>query len=255
MPDKKSKDKVTAKKSKVAVKKKAPVKKVVARKTLAKTLGLTANVYNTQGKIVSKIQLPKEIFATKINNNLMAQAIRVYLANQRRGTVSTKTRGEVTGSTKKIWRQKGRGRARHGSLKAPIFVGGGVVFGPKPRDFSLKLPKKMKKTSLFSALSFKQKAGEIKIVTGFEKVEPKTKLMAKIMKNLGIKNKRKVLLVTSDFAKNGLGNLYRAARNLENVEILNAKLLNTYEVLEAKMIFLMKDSINVIRDTFMREEK
>ena len=253
MPVKKSK--VKSQKSKVVVKKKEPVKKVVTKKTVAKIAGLTADVYNTAGKIVSKVNLPKEIFGAKINKVLMAQAVRVYLANQRRGTASTQSRGEVTGSTKKIWKQKGTGRARHGSRKAPIFVGGGVVFGPKPRDYSLKLPKKMKKVSLFSALSSKQNTGSIKIITGLEKIEPKTKEMNSILKNLGFEQKkRKILLVAPGSAKNGLENLYRASKNLEGIDVINAGFINTYEVLKAKSLILMKDSIDAIKENFLKEK-
>ena len=253
MPVKKSK--VKSQKSKVVVKKKEPVKKVVAKKTVARTASLTSDVYNTAGKIVSRIDLPKEVFGAKINKVLMAQAVRVYLANQRRGTASTQSRGEVTGSTKKIWKQKGTGRARHGSRKAPIFVGGGVVFGPKPRDYSLKLPKKMKKVSLFSALSSKQNTGSIKIITGLEKIEPKTKEMNSILKNLGFEQKkRKILLVAPGSAKNGLENLYRASKNLEGIDVINAGFINTYEVLKAKSLILMKDSIDAIKENFLKEK-
>lgn len=252
----KSQTKDTKKKSVKKVVGKETIKKSATGKTVSKVPDLTANVYNTEGKIVSRIDLPKEIFGAKINNRLMAQAVRVYLANQRKGRASVKTRGEVKGSTKKIWKQKGTGRARHGSKKAPIFVGGGVAFGPTPRDFSLKLTKKMKKASLFSVLSYKQKVGEIKIVTGLEKIEPKTKIMARVLGNLELnKNKRNILLVMPSFSKNGLEKLYRASRNLEGLDILNADLLNTYEVLKAKTIILMKDSLETIRSTFIKEEK
>ena len=171
---------------KATVKKSSTPKPKTVRSTTIKSgsARLRADVYNTQGKVVSKIGLPKEVFGAKVNNSLMAQAVRVYLANQRMGTASTKNRGEITGSTKKIWRQKGTGRARHGSRKAPIFVGGGVAFGPRTRDYSLKIPKKMKKAALFSALSFRQNNREIKVVTGLENISPKTKFMAQVIKKL-----------------------------------------------------------------------
>jgi len=235
--------KVNSKKAKVASEKK---------KEIVKTSGLSAQVYDIEGKVISRITLPKEIFAAKINNQLMAQAVRVYLANQRRGTVSTQTRGEVTGSTKKIWRQKGTGRARHGSRKAPIFVGGGVVFGPKPRDYSLKLSKKMKRAALFSALSAKQNMGSIKIIAGLEKIEPKTKQMNLTLEKLGFdQKKRNLLLIVPGSAKNGLENIYRAAGNLKGIEIASANLINTYEVLKAKSLLIMKDSIDKIKENFL----
>src|SRR5581483_3879222 len=124
---------------------------------------LSASVYDLKGKAIGRVTLPSEVFGVEENPHLLAQAVRVYLANQRQGTVSTKTRGEVQGSTRKIYRQKGTGRARHGGIRAPIFVHGGIVFGPKPREFSLSMPQKMRRLALFTALSGKVKDGELKI--------------------------------------------------------------------------------------------
>lgn len=219
-----------------------------AKKETESHPSLRMNVYNLKGKVVEKVTLPKEIFDAPINNQLMSQAVRVYLANQRQGTVSTKTRGEVKGSSRKIQRQKGTGHARHGSIRAPIFVHGGVVFGPTPRDFSMKLPKKMKRASLFSALSSKYKDGEIKVLSGLEKIEPKTKIVFKTLKNLELPTKTKILLVTPDF---DLDNVYKASRNIEGVKILRANMLNTYEVLDNKAILLMKASIEVLKKHFL----
>src|SRR5579885_383385 len=157
--------------------KKADVKTAAIEQKVAKQDGvnLLIDVYGIDRKVSGKVSLPHVIFGEKVNKQLLAQAVRVYLANKRQGTVSTKTRGEVDGSTRKIYRQKGTGRARHGSVRAPIFVHGGVVHGPKPRDYSLNLPKKMRRKALFSALSAKLQDGQIKVVAGFEKLEPKTK--------------------------------------------------------------------------------
>ncbi|OGH07589.1 MAG: 50S ribosomal protein L4 [Candidatus Levybacteria bacterium RBG_16_35_11] len=214
---------------------------------------LKADVYDIRGKVIEKADLPKEIFAAKVNDQLMAQAVRVYLANQRRGTVSTKTRGEVKGSSAKIYRQKGTGRARHGSKRAPIFVKGGLVFGPKPRDYSLSFPKKMKRAALFSSLTAKNNNGEVKIIKGLEKIEPKTKVASLVFEKLGFDNKkRKVLLVTASVKD--LENVQRAARNLKGVEILSANMLNTYQVLESRTILLMRDAIESIENTFLKEK-
>ena len=184
-PAKKLTVKTVVKKA-VVVKAKVPAKRAVkvVAKEMPKETGLKISVYSTAGKVLESMTLPKEVFDAKINNNLMTQAVRVYMANQRRGTVKTKTRGEVKISTRKIYRQKGTGRARHGAKSAPIFVGGGVAFGPRQRDYSLKLNQKSRKAALFSALSSKLKDGEIKIVTGLEKLEPKTKKMADVLKYL-----------------------------------------------------------------------
>jgi len=241
--------------AKPVIKKSSAVKPKTVKSAPIKSrpAGLMANVYNMQGRVVSKVDLPKEVFGAKVNDNLMAQAVRVYLANQRMGTASTKTRGEITGSTKKIWRQKGTGRARHGSRKAPIFVGGGVAFGPRTRDYSLKMPKKMKKAALFSALSLKKNNGEIKVVTGLEKLLPKTKFMAQVVKKLGFDSKKiNVLLVTPDKEKNGSENIFRAGRNIEGLKILNADVLNTYEVLDNSSILFMKDAVEAVKKHFIK---
>ena len=246
---------VRANKSKVKNKKSKIQVKTQKLKTRAKKAsGLTIDVFDAKGKVTGKISLPKEIFGVKVNKQLLAQAVRVYLANQRKGTASTKTRGEVHGSTRKIWRQKGTGRARHGSRKAPIFVHGGIVFGPHPRDFSLKMSKKMKKLALFSALSAKLKNKEIKAVTGLEKLEPKTKSMVEVIKNLGINGEKRDILMVVPKAKEELENVYRAARNIEGLRIVNANTLNTYEVLNNKLILLMNEAITTMKENFLKKK-
>ena len=212
----------------------------------------TADVLDLTGKAVDKISLPEEIFGAEINKTLIAQAVRVHLANQRQGTASTKTRGEVQGSTRKIYRQKGTGRARHGSKRARIFVGGGVVFGPKPRDYSLKFPQKMKRKALFSALSAKFNDGEIKILQDLEKLEPKTKKFAEVIKNLGFSDKKKkILLITGAEVEN----LKRAARNIEGVTMTAAQRLNTYDILNSRQLIFMKEAIEKLSQHFLRRSK
>ena len=243
-------------------------KRTVSRKTtklaapvMVSRSGVSVDVYDVKGKVIGKISLPKEIFAAKVNPVLMAQAVRVYLANQRKGTASTKTRGEVTASTRKIYRQKGTGRARHGGISAPIFVGGGVVFGPKPRDYSLSLPKKMKKKALASALTNKVKDHAIKVVDGLEKLEPKTKIMNKTimlvtesspsasLRASGQKARRKVLLIIPE----KIENVQRAARNIEGVTIRPANLLTTYEVLNNDMLLFMKESVKTLENVWTKQ--
>ncbi|MFH1186809.1 MAG: 50S ribosomal protein L4 [Candidatus Levyibacteriota bacterium] len=231
-----------------------PKVKTIVKKEVKKTTGLKMDVYDLKGKIIEKINLPKEIFDTKVNKTLLAQAVRVYLANQRKGTHSTKTRGEINATTHKAWRQKGTGRARHGAKSAPIWVGGGVVFGPRPRDYSMKMPKKMKKAALFSSLTVKKQEGKIMVLTGLEKIETKTKKMADVIKNLKFEEKnRKILLVTPDTI-NGYENIFKSGRNLKGVTILSAKMLNTYEVLNCKTVLFMKASIEVLEKTFLKEK-
>lgn len=222
--------------------------------TKTKKEGLVTSVLDLEGKVVEKIDLPKVIFAAKVNGKLLAQAVRVYLGSQRQGTVSTKTRGEIIGSTRKIYRQKGTGRARHGDRKAPIFVGGGIVFGPKPRDFSLKLPKKMKTNALFSALTSKFQNNGVLVVGGLEKIKAKTQEMIKILANLKIeiadsKLRSKVLLVLPKVEKN----VILACRNVQNLTLVPVNLLNPYLVLVHQKIIFTKEAMNSLRSFFPSE--
>ena len=237
-----SKSKIVSTKPKIQSKDK---KKSVV-KPASKGSSLTVSVYGIDGKASGKLELPKEIFGAKVSRALMAQAVRIYLANQRRGTASTKTRGEVEGSSRKIYRQKGTGRARHGSLRAPIFVKGGIVFGPKPRDFGLEFPKKMKRAAVISALSSKASAGQLSVIAGLEKIEPKTSNMASLVDKLSEGKNTKTLLVTSGSPTEGLENVFRAGRNIKDLEILSANLVNTYELLNSKQIIFMKQAIEVL---------
>ena len=203
------------------------------------------DVYDTTAKKTSKIQLPKEIFEAKINEQLMAQAVRVYLANQRKARAKTKSRGEVVGSRRKIYRQKGTGQARHADRYAPIFVGGGIAHGPKGKLKRLKMPKKMRRLALFSALTTKLKERKIIVVRGLEKIKPKTKEMVKIMQNFKLEGR--ILLVPA----NKIENIIRAARNIANIKLIQANQLNTYEVLRGRRLILTKDSIKTLKETFL----
>jgi large subunit ribosomal protein L4 len=231
----------------VKVVKKEAIKSVARAKNEST---LTVTVYGLDGKSAGKMTLPGEIFGETVNKKLLAQAVRVYLANKRQGNASTKTRGEVDGSTRKIYRQKGTGRARHGSVRAPIFVKGGIVHGPKPRDFSLELPKKMKRKALFSALSAKLMDDEIRVLAGFEKLTPKTKNFSGVLKHLTIGDKvQKLLLVTPD----GFENVKRAARNIPGISSTSAKRLNALDVLKNKYLLLAKESILELEDNFLKK--
>jgi large subunit ribosomal protein L4 len=248
--------KKTVKVQKAKVGKATPKKTVVkARSTnsvreLPKETGLKLSVYDLRGAVAESITLPKEIFDAKVNKPLMAQAVRVHLANQRRGTSKTKSRGEVAISTRKIYRQKGTGRARHGAASAPIFVGGGIAFGPKPRDFSLKLNQNMRKAALFSALSTKLKDGQIKIVANLEKIEPKTKKMADVIKHLGLNSKKQQILLV--LSSTGDKDVVKAAQNIKNVTILAANQLNTYAVLSNNEVLFMRKAIDSLKETFLK---
>lgn len=224
---------------------KTVVKKVVSAPKVAKEstakVSLKVKVFDVAGKEAGSMSLPEEIFGTKPNKVLLAQAIRVYLANQRQGNASTKTRSEVAGSRKKVWKQKGTGRARHGSITGPIFVGGGITFGPRPHDFSLEMPKRMKKAALFSALSQKLIDGKIMIVDG--DFSGKTKQVAMFLKTVGLTDKKgngmKSLIITNKDAKM----TRQAASNIMNVNIETSENLSVYPVMNSKNIVITKASI------------
>lgn len=237
-----------------------PRRKVEVKKTSTKEKkSCQVDVFDTAGKVVDKIALPEKIFAAKVNKKLLAQAVRVYLAGQRQGTQSTKTRGEIQASTAKIYRQKGTGRARHGAKSAPIFVGGGVAHGPKPRDFSLKMSKKMRRAALFAALTDKLQEKKIWVIKGLEKIEPKTKEAIKIFDNLKIvpqkkefkKQKVKLLIVVPG----RLENLKRASGNIEGVTLTPASCLNTYLILDHQKLLFLPESFPVLEQTFLGQKK
>lgn len=209
---------------------------------------LTVSVVGTDGKVVEEMALPDKLFAAKVNPQLMAQAVRVYRANQRQGTASTKTRGEVAGSTKKIYRQKGTGNARHGGKRAPIFVHGGIAHGPKPHEYGLNMPQKMRQAALFSALTVKLQAKEIAVMSGLEKLEPKTKRFAQALAQVSPR-KKKLLLVVSDDAKK----ITRATRNIDQLTYLPARQLNTYMVLDNSLVLFMKDALKQLEKVFTKE--
>lgn len=203
-------------------------------------------VYSQTGeKLKIKADLDDRIFGLEPNAELLAQYVRVYRANQRQGTAMVKTRGEVRGGGRKPWRQKGTGRARHGSIRSPIWVGGGTVHGPRPKDWSLAMPKKMKKKALFSALSKKLKEEGILVLNKLELKEIKTKDLKRILDKLPIKDKSLVALDTVD------EKIILSARNIAGVRTIQAKDLNAYEVLDAKTLILPKKSLAVLEDVFL----
>lgn len=211
-----------------------------------------ASVISVSGEEKGSMNLPSDVFGLTPNKKLISQAVRVYLANQRQGTASTKTRSEVVGSTRKIYRQKGTGRARHGANKAPLFVGGGIALGPKPRDFSLKLPQKMRKIALFSALSEKAKEGAIRVIEG--DFSGKTKEVSSLFKKLSLAKKdgklNRVLLVVDNNSKARQG-----ARNIKGVDVENVMTLSTYPVVVNKNIFFLKEAIEVLSSKKSKKEE
>ncbi len=225
------------------------VKKTVKKTQVKKEVGLNIPVYDLSGAKKKSMNLPKEMFNQSADQKLLAQYVRVYLANQRQGTASTKTRSEVTASTRKIYRQKGTGRARHGAITAPIFVGGGIAKGPRPRDFSLKINKRQRRKAFFAALTLAMKEGGIIGLSNESlKVEPKTRNVAKFLEKLDLKNK-KIVIVLPKVEPNGL---VLASRNVPKVELRDAKSLNTYDVLNSGKVVFVEDALKVMSDHFLK---
>ena len=207
---------------------------------------MKVDVYTQTGeKLKTKVELNDQIFGITPNADLVAQYARVYQANQRQGTVKTKTRGEVSGGGRKPWRQKGTGRARHGSTRSPIWVGGGTAHGPQPKDWSLKMPKKMKRKALFSALSQKQKEEGVLVLNKIELKGIKTKDLEGVLNKLPVKDKVLIALDKMD------EKVILSARNLAGVKTIQVKDLNAYEVLDTKTTIFPKAALKVLEETFL----
>lgn len=223
---------------------KMPVKKVTSKRRS----GLSVPVYSLAGRVSGKMVLPKEIFGAEVKKSLLDQALGVYMVNQKLHTASTKTRGEVRGSTAKIWRQKGTGRARHGARKAPIFVGGGITFGPKPKNIRLGLPKKMKRAALVAALSSKTMDNKVFGLSGLEKASGKTSELANLLEKLKVKN---ALFVTPEKS----GNVVRGVRNIPKTDVLPANQINAFEILKHQNLLITKEALEALRPASPRGEQ
>ena len=203
-----------------------------------------ANVFNMAGEQVGTIELSEAVFGIEPNTALLHAAVKNYLANQRQGTQSALTRAEVSGGGIKPWRQKGTGRARAGSTRAPQFTHGGIVFAPKPRDYSYSLNKKEKRAALKSALSVKAANGNIIVVEGLEMGEIKTSVFAKFLNKVGAT--KKAMVIT-----NGVNeNVYKSARNIAGVTVTTAEILSTYEILNSNVLVVDKAAIEKIQEVF-----
>lgn len=209
-------------------------------KKTTKVNAMSASLYSPAGESAGTEKLPKEVFGVHINLQIIAQAVRVYRANQREGSAATKTRGKVAGSTRKIYKQKGTGRARHGNIRAPIFVGGGIIFGPQIRDYSKNLPQSMRALALTSALSYQQKEGRIVIVAKTNGVEPKTSIIAKGLTKMGVI--KPVLIIVHDTHSP----FVKAIRNIEKVTFVPASQVTTYDIVTHKTVCLTKESIEIL---------
>lgn len=197
-----------------------------------------------QGEPVGDIDLKEEIFDIEVNEHAVYLVVKNILANKRQGTKSAKTRAEVRGGGRKPWRQKGTGRARQGSIRSPQFKGGGVVFAPKPRDYSYTTPKKVRRLALKSVLTSKLKDNEIIVVDEIKMNEPKTKAFNEFLK--AIKADKKALIVTDGKDEN----VVRSARNIEGVHTSMAQNINVYDLLKYNSLVLSKDALNVVQEVF-----
>jgi large subunit ribosomal protein L4 len=189
-----------------------------------------------------KVKLDNEIFGIEPNDHAIYLDVKQFLANRRQGTHKSKERSEITGSTKKIKKQKGTGTARFGDIKNPIFRGGGRVFGPRPRSYSFKLNKKVKQLARLSALSYKAKNGQIYVMEDFNLDSPKTKEFLAIQKNLNVDNKKSLFVL-----KERNNNIYLSSRNLQNSKVVTISDLSTYEIMNASALLFVESSIDVLQ--------
>lgn len=201
-------------------------------------------LYKMDGNVSGEIELKDEVFGAEINEALMHQVVKMQLANKRQGTQSVLTRAEVRGGGAKPWRQKGTGRARHGSIRSPIWVKGGVAFAPKPRDYSYTMPKKMRRLAMKSALSSKVKGDNLVVLESLELSEPKTKEVVKVLKNLNIDEK--AVLVLS--GKNEW--VERAARNIPNLQLLYVNTLNVYDILKNDKLIILEEAVRQVEEVY-----
>lgn len=200
------------------------------------------SVYNIKGEDTGrKVELNEDLFGIEPNDHVIYLAVKQYLADQRQGTAKSKERSEIAGSTRKLIRQKGSGGARRGDIKSPVLRGGGRVFGPKPRNYSFKLNKKVKDLARKSALSYKAQQDAIIVVEDFEFEAPKTKEFKKMQKKLKIDGK-KLLLVLPNVNKN----VYLSARNIQRVNVMTATALNTYQVMNANVMVVTENALSLV---------
>jgi len=206
---------------------------------------MKVDIYKKDGtKTGESIDLSEQIFGIEPNDHVIYLAVKAHLANRRQGTHKTKERSEVRGGGKKPWRQKGRGGARAGTSRSPLWVGGGTIFGPKPHSYRQKLNKKVKQLAVKSAFSHKAKAEQIKVIEDFDFETPKTKDFADILRALKIYGKKTLLLTNGT-----LETVYKSGRNIEKVKVLEANKANAYDVLNNQVLLVQKSAVELIEKT------
>ena len=203
----------------------------------------TVGLFNTEAKQVGDIQLNDKVFAEEVNEAAMHQVVVALLANKRQGTQSAKTRAEVRGGGIKPWRQKGTGRARQGSIRAPQWIKGGVVFAPKPRDYRMSIPKSMKRVAMVSALTSKVQNNEMVVLESLDFEAPKTKQVVEMLKAFEAK---KTLIITAESNEN----VYKSARNIEGVAVLPVNNINVYDLLKYPTVMVTKDAVTKIEEVY-----
>ena len=202
------------------------------------------NVYNMSGDQVEELDLSEDIFGIEINQHAVYEAVKNQLANKRQGTQSTKTRAEVRGGGKKPWRQKGTGRARHGSSRSPIWTGGGITFAPKPRDYSYKIPKKVKRLALKSVLTSKVQNNEMIIIDEIKIDTPRTKDMLELLSKLNADKKALIVLDTND------KNVIKSANNIPNVATALVNTINVYDILKYNSFVITKEAVKKVEEVY-----
>lgn len=203
----------------------------------------TVALYNINGEQVGELALSEDVFGVEVHKTVLHDAVLMQLAGRRQGTHNTKTRAEVSGGGRKPWRQKGTGRARHGTTRSPIWRSGGIVFGPHPRDYQYSLPKKVRRLALKSALSAKVNSGDILVLDQLKLEEPKTKDMVRILNNLKVNG---ALLVTADIDQM----IEKSARNIPNVKPLHATGINVYDLLAHNKLVITKEAVARVEEVF-----
>ena len=202
------------------------------------------NVYNMQGEIVEEMELSEEIFGVEINEHVVYEVVKNQLANKRQGTQSAKTRAEVRGGGRKPWRQKGTGRARQGSIRSPQWKGGGVVFAPKPRDYSYSVPKKVRRLALKSVLTDKLQNNEMIVVDQLSFDAPKTKEMKKVLANLKADKKALIVMAEKD------ANVIRSANNIPNIATTLVNTINVYDILKYNSFIITKEAVKRVEEVY-----
>lgn len=202
----------------------------------------TVEVFNMAGQKVGDTQLAEDVFGVEINEGLVHQAVVMQLAAQRQGTHATKTRGMVRGGGRKPWKQKGTGRARSGSTRSPIWVGGGTIFGPHPRSYAFTMPRKQRRLAIKSALTDKVNSKDFIVLEELDFAAPKTKDVVKMLSDFGVDGK--ALFITADFAEN----VERSSRNIPGVKAINSNGLNVYDILNHNKLFITKDAVTRIEE-------